>query len=65
MSATAGLTPVTAFDSPHLDFDFPGLKIGCAEYEEGPTGCTVFVFAGGVVTARCSRRRRLWEAITS
>ena len=51
MSATADLTPVTAFASPHLDFDFPGLKIGCAEYEEGPTGCTVFAFAGGVVTA--------------
>ena len=51
MSATADLTPVTAFDSPHLDFDFPGLKIGCAEYEEGPTGCTVFAFAGGVETA--------------
>ena len=50
MSATADLTPVTAFDSPHLDFDFPGLKIGCAEYEEGPTGCTVFAFAGGVET---------------
>ena len=51
MSATADLTPVTAFDSPHLDFDFPGLKIGCADYEEGPTGCTVFAFAGGVETA--------------
>ena len=51
MSATADLTPVTAFASPHLDFDFPGLKIGCAEYEEGPTGCTVFAFAGGVETA--------------
>ena len=51
MSATADLTPITAFASPHLDFDFPGLKIGCAEYEEGPTGCTVFAFAGGVATA--------------
>ncbi|MDQ2914547.1 MAG: P1 family peptidase [Chloroflexota bacterium] len=27
-----------------LDFDFPGLEIGVAEYEEGPTGCTVFSF---------------------
>ena len=51
MSATADLIPVTAFASPHLDFDFPGLKIGCAEYEEGPTGCTVFAFADGVETA--------------
>ena len=25
-----------------LRFDFPGLRIGVAEYEEGPTGCTVF-----------------------
>jgi len=27
-----------------LDFEFPGLEIGVAEYEEGPTGCTVFSF---------------------
>jgi L-aminopeptidase/D-esterase-like protein len=27
-----------------LEFDFPGLEIGVAEYEEGPTGCTVFSF---------------------
>jgi 6-aminohexanoate-oligomer endohydrolase len=25
-----------------LRFDFPGLRVGIAEYEEGPTGCTVF-----------------------
>lgn len=25
-----------------MEFDFPGLEIGVAEYEEGPTGCTVF-----------------------
>jgi 6-aminohexanoate-oligomer endohydrolase len=25
-----------------LKFDFPGLEIGIAEYDEGPTGCTVF-----------------------
>jgi L-aminopeptidase/D-esterase-like protein len=25
-----------------LEFAFPGLDIGIAEYEEGPTGCTVF-----------------------
>jgi L-aminopeptidase/D-esterase-like protein len=24
-----------------LEFDFPGLEIGVAEYDEGPTGCTV------------------------
>jgi 6-aminohexanoate-oligomer endohydrolase len=25
-----------------LEFDLPGLEVGVAEYEEGPTGCTVF-----------------------
>ena len=38
------LAPRTAFDGPALVFDFPGLAIGCAEYDEGPTGCTVFQF---------------------
>jgi hypothetical protein len=32
----------TAFDVPVLEFDFPGLQVGVAAYEEGPTGCTVF-----------------------
>ena len=27
-----------------LEFDFPSLRVGVAEYEEGPTGCTVFHF---------------------
>ncbi len=27
-----------------LEFDFPGLEIGVAEYEDGPTGATVFYF---------------------
>ena len=39
---TATLRPRTEFDGPELRFDFPGLRIGVAEYEEGPTGCTVF-----------------------
>jgi L-aminopeptidase/D-esterase-like protein len=34
-----------------LRFDFPGLEIGIAEYDEGPTGCTVFHFPDG---AACS-----------
>lgn len=34
-----------------LEFDFPGLKIGVAEYSQGPTGCTVFYFPDGVKTA--------------
>ena len=32
-----------------LRFDFPGLEIGIAEYDEGPTGCTVFHFTRGRV----------------
>ena len=47
----AELVPVVAFDGPTLDFDFPGLEIGVAEYDEGPTGCTVFHFPEG---ADCS-----------
>ncbi|HXH22022.1 MAG TPA: P1 family peptidase [Dehalococcoidia bacterium] len=34
-----------------LEFDFPGLEIGLAEYDEGPTGCTVFHFPRGVAFA--------------
>ena len=43
------LVPRTSFDGPELRFDFPGLDIGVAEYEEGPTGCTVLSFPGGPV----------------
>jgi 6-aminohexanoate-oligomer endohydrolase len=32
------------FDGPKLLFDLPGLRIGCAAYTEGPTGCTLFYF---------------------
>jgi 6-aminohexanoate-oligomer endohydrolase len=39
---TATLAPRTEFGGPELAFDFPGLRVGVAEYEEGPTGCTVF-----------------------
>jgi len=45
------LVPRTEFDGPALEFDFPGLEIGVAEYDEGPTGCTVFHFRDG---ASCS-----------
>lgn len=48
---TADLTPVTSFAGPALTFDFPALKIGVAEYAEGPTGCTVFYFPEGVLAA--------------
>jgi L-aminopeptidase/D-esterase-like protein len=45
------LVPRTDFDGPRLEFDFPGLEIGVAEYDEGPTGCTVLHFRDG---ASCS-----------
>jgi L-aminopeptidase/D-esterase-like protein len=38
------LTPNTTVSEPVLEFDFPGLQIGIAEYTEGPTGCTVIAF---------------------
>ena len=43
----SSLVPVTSFTDPVLEFDFPGLAIGVAEYAEGPTGCTVFHFTRG------------------
>jgi L-aminopeptidase/D-esterase-like protein len=48
---TAELRARTAFDGPELRFDFPGLSIGVAEYDEGPTGCTVFRFENGASVA--------------
>jgi len=48
---TAELVPRTSFDGPELRFDFPGLEIGVAEYDEGPTGCTVFSFADGAAAS--------------
>jgi len=36
---------------PALEFDFPGLRIGVAEYDEGPTGGTVFAFDPPVLAA--------------
>ncbi len=44
---TADLVAQTSFDGPMLELDFPGLEIGVAEYDEGPTGCTVFHFPDG------------------
>jgi 6-aminohexanoate-oligomer endohydrolase len=41
---TAALVARTDVGGPTLEFDFPGLRIGVAEYDEGPTGCTVFEF---------------------
>jgi L-aminopeptidase/D-esterase-like protein len=45
------LVPQTNLKSPELTFDFPAIKIGVAEYDEGPTGCTVFYFPVGVTSA--------------
>jgi 6-aminohexanoate-oligomer endohydrolase len=36
--------PRTDYDGAAVDIDFPGIRIGVAEYEEGPTGCTVIRF---------------------
>ena len=46
-----GLVPITEFDGPTLEFEFPGLLIGVAEYAEGPTGTTIFYFPAGVMGA--------------
>src|SRR5271166_4333386 len=43
--------PHVSYDGPALTFDFPGVKVGVAEYEEGPTGTTVLYFATPVVAA--------------
>ncbi len=40
----SALKPVNGLEGQVLEFDFPGLLMGCAEYSEGPTGCTVFYF---------------------
>jgi len=44
---TLDLTPKTDVTGPALSFDFPGMQVGVAEYDEGPTGCTVFHFPKG------------------
>lgn len=42
---TARLVPRTDIRATRvLEFDFPGLEVGVAEYAEGPTGCTVIHF---------------------
>ena len=48
---TAELVPRTSFDGPELRFDFPGLEVGVAEYDEGPTGCTVLSFPAGAASS--------------
>ena len=41
------LVPVTEFGAPYVEFDFPSVQVGIAEYEEGPTGCTLIAFPKG------------------
>src|SRR6186713_2900357 len=45
------LRPVSPTAERALTFEFPGLSVGHAEYQEGPTGCTVFLFDRGWSTA--------------
>ena len=40
--------PRTTFEGLSLEFEFPGMLIGTAEYDEGPTGVTVFYFPNRV-----------------
>jgi 6-aminohexanoate-oligomer endohydrolase len=40
--------PRVSKEGPSLRFDFPEMKVGIAEYDEGPTGTTVFYFPKGV-----------------
>jgi 6-aminohexanoate-oligomer endohydrolase len=44
-------TPHVSYDGPALTFDFPGVMVGAAEYEEGPTGTTVLYFPKPLVAA--------------
>lgn len=38
------LEPDTKTNKVILEYDFPEIKVGVAEYKEGPTGCTVLYF---------------------
>jgi L-aminopeptidase/D-esterase-like protein len=48
---TVDLAPRTVFEGRALEFDLPSVRIGVAEYDEGPTGCTVFQFPHGSTAA--------------
>ncbi|HEX4773588.1 MAG TPA: P1 family peptidase [Bryobacteraceae bacterium] len=50
-TASEKLIPRTSLDGKFLDLDFPAVHIGTAEYEEGPTGATVFYFPNRVTAA--------------
>jgi 6-aminohexanoate-oligomer endohydrolase len=38
-------------DGPSLTFDFPAVRVGVAEYDDGPTGATVLLFGKPVAAA--------------
>jgi len=46
-SAQTVPVPKTDKTGPSLRFDFPDMRVGVAEYDEGPTGTTVFYFPKG------------------
>ena len=46
-SAQNAPIPKTDKTGPSLKFDFPDMRVGVAEYDEGPTGTTVFYFPKG------------------
>lgn len=55
LAQNSKLPPRIEFSGPALAFDFPGLRIGVAEYDDGPTGTTLFYFPEkvmGVVDVR-------------
>lgn len=50
-AADRPLVPRIPAGGPALEFDFPGLVVGVAEYDEGPTGCTVVAFPSRMAMA--------------
>lgn len=50
-AAQPSISPDTSMRAPILEFDFPGVEIGIAEYPHGPTGTTVFHFPEPVKAA--------------
>ncbi len=50
-AAAPAPSPHVSSDGPALDFDFPSVRVGVAEYEEGPTGATVILFRKPVMAA--------------
>ena len=50
-NAAFDLVPVRSTGRETLRFDFPGVSVGSAHYEEGPTGATVIHIPAGARTA--------------